>query len=267
MDYPSLSLYKAGLLSAGFSKMEKAWVYTRLIQMFLSGLLVIKTLIHFMSGRPTDVYPVIITNGVILIYVILSLWLHRRRKLVSRFDFWSINGHMDVGGMVGYIITTCACNLSAWLRRGLCDYRSAYCPNRGFHIVWMSFSCVAFALSAILCFYLHFCGGEGRIALPANEDPPSYQPVRNSSIAALAIAVPGTRSMNPDTVIQGAVDYIDRLHRDARAREAAGAPEPEGTSGESSSASAAVPVPDLSAQLSAMAARIEAMERSNDSKE
>ncbi|PWW74166.1 hypothetical protein C7212DRAFT_359316 [Tuber magnatum] len=265
MNYPSL--YKAGSLNADFSWMEKIWVYTRLVQMFLSGVLVIKTILHFMCGWSPNVYPIIIANGIILIYISGSLRLHRRRDLTSRFDFWSINGHIDLAGMVGCIIIACASSLSSRLRHGLCDSSWGYCPNRGFHIVWMSFLCVAFALSAILCFYLHFVGSEGRIALPAREDFPSHQPVRSSSIAALAIAVPGTRSMNPDTVIQGAVNYISNLQREARARGATGTSELEGASGESGSIGTTVLVPDLAAKLSAIVARIEAMERSNDSKE
>ncbi|KAG0125281.1 hypothetical protein HOY82DRAFT_153516 [Tuber indicum] len=265
MDYPSL--YKAGFLNVDFSLVEKIWVYARLVQAFLSAVLVIKTILHFMCGWSPSIYPIIITNGVILIYTSLSLHLHRRRTLLGRFGFWCINGHMDFVGMVGCIVTACACNLSRHLRGALCSRSWGYCSNRGFHIVWMSFLCIAFALSTTMCFWLHFVGGEGRIALPAHDDSSSRQAVQSSSIAALAVAVPGTRSMNPDTVIRGAVDYINTLRGEIRMRGATGTSNSEGASWESSGTGTSVPIPDLSAQLSAITARIEAIERLNNGKE
>ncbi|KAG0634905.1 hypothetical protein HOY80DRAFT_1004750 [Tuber brumale] len=265
MDHPSL--YKAGFLSVDFSPREKIWVYARLVQAFLSAVLVIKTILHFMCGWSPSIYPIIITNGVILIYISLSLRLHRKRTLLRQFGFWSINGHMDLAGMVGCIVTACACTLSGHLRGALCKHSWGYCSNRGFHIVWMSFLCISFALSATMCFLLHFVGDEGRIALPAHEDSSSQQAVRSSSIAALAVVVPGTRSMNPDTVIRGAVDYINTLRGEVRMRGVAGASRSQAASGESSGSGTGVPVPGLSAQLSAITARIEAMEKLNGSKE
>ncbi|RPB05309.1 hypothetical protein L873DRAFT_1832923 [Choiromyces venosus 120613-1] len=261
----------AGFLHVDFSLREKIWVYTRLAQAFLSGLLVIKTLLHFMCGWSPSIYPIIITNGVILTYVCLSLHLHRKRVLIRQFPFWSVNALMDWAGFVGCIATACACSLSDHLRGGLCGNSWGYCSNRGFHIVWMSFSSIAFGLTTVLCFWISFVAGEGRIALPDDEDSSIYQPVRSSSIAALAVTVPGTRSMNPDTVIQGAVDYINSMQRDTRMH---GAGESKsGWAGEPRNGSttvavpAAAPTPDLTAQLDAIMARIEAMERNNEGKE
>lgn len=263
-----LSPYKAPFLSDDLSRRERIWVYVRLVQVFLSGFLVIKTLLHFMCGWSANIYPIIITNGVILIYTCCSLNLHRRRSLIRPYCFWAINGHVDFTVMVGCIITACMCSLDRFLREGLCGNQWHYCPNRGFHIVWMSFLCIAFALSAILGYWLQLVSDEGRIALSGHESSSSRQSVRSSSIAALAAAVRGNQPMNPDAMILEAADYINSLQGETRMyRAAARTSNPEEASGELGSSSSAILVPDLSEQLGAMMARVEAIERSNNVKE